>query len=60
MPPHAVFIPHLRDRVRMAGSLEIFFVVYVDLRRGLADLACAQRVGFVSQVPFKSLFPAIR
>jgi len=60
IPAHSIFVPHLRDRVRMAGSAEIFFVVFVDLRRGVADLACAQRVGFVSHVPFKSLFPAIR
>lgn len=60
IPAHSIFIPHLRDRVRVAGSPEIFFVVYVDLRRGVADLACAERVGFVSHVPFKSLFPAIR
>jgi len=60
IPAHSVYVPHLRDRVRMEGSGEIFFVVYVDLRRGVADLACAQRVGFVSHVPFKSLFPAVR
>ena len=51
-------VPCMRDRVRVDGYDEIFFVIYVDTRRRTADVVCGQRVGFLSDVPFGAIHPA--
>lgn len=57
-PSEAAADPILRDRVRIKGHDEVFFVVYVDLRRRTVDLVCGERVGFLSSVPFSIIRPA--
>lgn len=54
----ATRVPALRDRVRVEGHEEIFFVIYVDAHRRIADVVCGERVGFLSNVPFSSIRPA--
>jgi hypothetical protein len=54
----AVAVPGMRDRVRVEGNDEVFFVVYVDMRRRIADLVCGERVGFLSDIPFSAIRPA--
>lgn len=48
-------IPRVRDRVRVEGHEGIFRVVLVDEERGVADLACVDRVGFLPHVPLSIL-----
>jgi hypothetical protein len=54
----AIANPNIRDRVHIEGHDEVFFVVYVDVRRRLVDLVCGQRVGFLSDIPFSAVRPA--
>jgi hypothetical protein len=51
-------IPRVRDRVRVEGHHEVFVVVHVNERSGWADLACVERVGFLTQVPLRLIQPA--
>lgn len=53
-----VCIPAIRDRVHIEGHDEIFFVIYVDARRRIADVVCGERVGFLSDVPLSAIRPA--
>jgi hypothetical protein len=50
-------IPRVRDRVRVEGHDEVFVVVYVSEGSGWADLACVERVGFLTQVPLALISP---
>ncbi len=45
----------VRDRVRVEGYDEIFAVMYVNASRTWADLACLQRVGFLTHVPLEKI-----
>jgi hypothetical protein len=45
----------VRDRVRVEGQDEVFVVLYVNEGRTWADLACVQRVGFLTHVPLEKL-----
>lgn len=57
--PFAIRIPRIRERVRVDGQPDPFFVIYVDAQRQVADLVCARRVGFMlEQVPFAAIRPA--
>ena len=51
-------IPRVRDRVRVEGHDEVFVVVYVNDGKHWADLACVERVGFLTQVPLALISPA--
>lgn len=57
-PQVAYGTPGIRDRVRIDGHSEVFFVVYVDVRRRTVDLVCGERVGFLSNIPFSAIRPA--
>jgi hypothetical protein len=50
-------IPQVRDRVCIEGHDEVFVVVHVNERSGWADLACIERVGFLTYVPLGSIRP---
>ncbi|HKF46517.1 MAG TPA: hypothetical protein VKB38_04115 [Terracidiphilus sp.] len=57
--PLAIRVPRIRERVRVDGHADPFFVIYVDTQRQVADLVCARRVGFtLEQVPFTAIRPA--
>ena len=57
--PLAIRIPRIRERVRVDGQADPFFVIYVDTQRQVADLVCARSVGFtLEQVPFTAIRPA--
>jgi hypothetical protein len=45
----------VRDRVRVDGEYGVFAVLYVNEARTWADLACVQRVGFLTHVPLEKL-----
>jgi hypothetical protein len=45
----------VRDRVRVEGQDEVWAVLYVNEARTWADLACVQRVGFLTHVPLEKL-----
>ena len=47
----------VRDRVRVDGHDEVYVVVYVNARDGWADLACVERVGFLSHVRLETIRP---
>jgi hypothetical protein len=49
------YVPRVRERVRVDGHDEIFFIVYVDARHRLADVVCGERVGFLNDVPFSAI-----
>jgi hypothetical protein len=51
-------VPKVRDRVRLEGYDELFAVVHVNEREGWADLACLERVGFLTSVPLERIGPA--
>ncbi len=51
-------IPLARDRVRVEGHDEVFVVVHVNERSGWADLACVERVGFLTQISLRLIQPA--
>ena len=59
-PYQDISIPSVRDRVRIEGYDEVFFIVYVNVRRRIVDLVCGERVGFLVDVPFSSIQPAVR
>lgn len=48
----------LRDRVRVEGYNEVFAVLYVNEAHTWADLACLERVGFLTHVPLEKIAPA--
>lgn len=48
----------VRDRVRVEGHDEVFAVLYVNENRSWADLACIERVGFLTKVPLQKIRPA--
>jgi hypothetical protein len=45
----------VRDRVRVEGYDEVFAVLYVNESCTWADLACIQRVGFLTHVPLDKI-----
>jgi hypothetical protein len=45
----------VRDRVRVEGHDEVFVVVHVSARHRWADLACVERVGFLTYVPLEKI-----
>lgn len=45
----------VRDRVRVEGHDELFAVMYVNEARSWADLACLERVGFLTHVPLEKI-----
>jgi hypothetical protein len=45
----------VRDRVRVEGYNEVFAVMYVNAALTWADLACLQRVGFLTHVPLEKM-----
>jgi len=45
----------VRDRVRVDGYDEVFAVLYVNAALTWADLACVQRVGFLTHVPLDKI-----
>ena len=48
-------IPAVRDRVRVDGEEGMYRVVHVDAERMQADLACIDRVGFLTMVPLDKI-----
>ena len=57
VPTCEMRIPQTRDRVHVKGHDEVFVVVYVNEASGWADLACVERVGFLTQVPLALISP---
>lgn len=53
-----MYVPKVRERVRVKGYEEVFAVVHVDPARHCADLACLERVGFLAHVPLERIRPA--
>jgi hypothetical protein len=51
-------IPRVHDRVRVQGHDEVFVVAHVNARDNWADLACIERVGFLTRVPFPLIWLA--
>jgi len=44
--------------VRVEGYNEVFAVLYVNEAHTWADLACLERVGFLTHVPLEKIAPA--
>ena len=53
-----MFVPQLRERVRVEGHDEVFVVLSVNEARTWADLVCIERVGFLTHVPLENIRPA--
>lgn len=53
-----MYIPLIRERVRIQGRDGLFLVLRVDYRREVADVAPIHSNDVDEDVPFRALFPA--
>ena len=54
-----MYIPHLQDRIKVAGREGLFIIMSVDYARERANIRSASRVSAVTMhVPFGDLLPA--
>lgn len=54
-----MYVPLIRERVRMEGRDELFLVLRADYNRSLADVARIHSNQVEEDVPFSALFPAV-